>query len=113
MSMILMAKAMQMKVGNPLRKLVLLKLADNANDKGECFPSYQYIADQCEISRRSVINHIDDLCKQGLVKKVYRTGEKGNSSNIYILDLDGEKFSPLVKYLHPEPVTLLNQSMNL
>ncbi|BET96498.1 helix-turn-helix domain-containing protein [Xenorhabdus taiwanensis] len=94
MSMILMAKAMQIKVGNPSRKLVLIKLADNANDKGECFPSYQHIADQCEMSRRSVISHIDDLCKQGLVKKVYRKGEKGNSSNIYILDLDGAKISP-------------------
>jgi biotin operon repressor len=103
-----MAKAMQIKVGNPSRKLVLLKLADNANDKGECFPSYQHIADQCEISRRSVINHIDDLCKQGLVRKVYRKGEKGNSSNIYIIDLDGAKNSPpsensasgVVKELH-------------
>jgi hypothetical protein len=33
-SMLLMAKAMTMKVGNPLRKLVLLKLADNASDLG-------------------------------------------------------------------------------
>ena len=30
MSMLLMAKAMSIKVGNPLRKLVLIKLADNA-----------------------------------------------------------------------------------
>lgn len=92
--MILMAKAMQLKVGNPSRKLVLIKLADNANDKGECFPSYQHVADQCEISRRSVINHIDALCEQGLVRKVYRSGEKGNSSNVYILNLDGAKISP-------------------
>lgn len=34
MSMSLMAKAMSIRVGNPLRKLVLIKLADNANDKG-------------------------------------------------------------------------------
>ncbi|PHM61226.1 helix-turn-helix domain-containing protein [Xenorhabdus ishibashii] len=108
MSMILMAKAMQIKVGSTARKMVLIKLADNANDKGECFPSYQNIADQCEMSRRSVINHIDVLCEQGLVKKVYRKGEKGNSSNIYILDLDGAKISPpsensalgVVKELH-------------
>ena len=35
MSMSLMAKAMQIKLGNPIKKLVLLKLADNANDAGE------------------------------------------------------------------------------
>ncbi|NCH77955.1 helix-turn-helix domain-containing protein [Cronobacter sakazakii] len=89
MSMNLMAKAMSIKVGNPLRKLVLIKLADNANDNGECWPSYQHIADQCEISKRSVMNHIAALCDSGLVKKVTRKGEKGNSSNIYLLHLDG------------------------
>lgn len=34
MSMEMMVQAMKIKVGNPLRKLVLLKLADNANDQG-------------------------------------------------------------------------------
>ncbi|EFG5126468.1 helix-turn-helix domain-containing protein, partial [Escherichia coli] len=51
--------------------------------------SYQHIADQCEISKRSVMNHIAALCESGLVKKVTRKGEKGNSSNIYLLHLDG------------------------
>lgn len=81
-----MVKAMKVKVGNPLRKLVLLKLADNASDHGECWPSYQHIADQCEISKRSVMNHIDALCECGLVKKELRPGPKGNSSNVYRLD---------------------------
>ncbi|EAA3660441.1 helix-turn-helix domain-containing protein [Salmonella enterica] len=89
MSMMLMVKAMQIKVGNPLRKLVLLKLADNASDQGECWPSYQYIADQCEISKRSVMNHIDELCKSGLLKKVFRKGPKGNATNVYILTIPG------------------------
>lgn len=40
MSMELMVKAMKIRVGNPLRKLVLIKLADNASDQGECWPSY-------------------------------------------------------------------------
>ncbi|MFV4758015.1 helix-turn-helix domain-containing protein [Citrobacter freundii] len=86
MSMELMVKAMKVKVGNPLRKLVLLKLADNASDHGECWPSYQHIADQCEISKRSVMNHIEALCECGLVKKELRPGPKGNSSNVYRLD---------------------------
>ncbi|MEN8483257.1 helix-turn-helix domain-containing protein, partial [Escherichia coli] len=66
MSMELMVKAMKIRVGNPLRKLVLIKLADNASDQGECWPSYQHIADQCEISKRSVMNHIAALCESGL-----------------------------------------------
>lgn len=93
MSMILMAKAMNIKVGNPIRKLVLIKLADNANDKGECWPSYQHIADQCEISKRSVMRHIDDLCESGMLRKEYRAGPKGNSSNVYYLTLDCDRES--------------------
>lgn len=91
MSMLLMVKAMHAKVGNPLRKLVLIKLADNANDAGECWPSYQHIADQCEISRRSVITHINKLEEMGFLRKTYRKGtSKPNSSNMYTITFDGE-----------------------
>jgi hypothetical protein len=88
MSMELMVKAMKTKVGNPLRKLVLLKLADNANDHGECWPSYQYIAEQCEISRRSVMDHVKKLEAAGLLRREYRKGVKGNSSNVFHLNFD-------------------------
>ena len=89
--MSLMAKAMGVKVGNSLRKLVLIKLADNANDKGECWPSYQHIADQCECSKSAVRNHIDALEDMGLLKRENRVGVnngKGNTSNVYYLNLD-------------------------
>ena len=90
-----MVKAMQTKVGNPLRKLVLIKLADNANDHGECWPSYQHIADQCEVSRRSVISHIKALESSGLLVKQFRTGtHKPNASNLYTLNLDGANNAP-------------------
>ncbi len=101
MSMLLMAKAMSIKVGNPLRKLVLIKLADNASDTGECWPSYQHIADQCEISRRSVINHIDAMCEVGLLTKESRVGPKGKRSNVYVLTLDGAGAAhPEVQEIH-------------
>lgn len=88
MSMILMVKAMQAKVGNPLRKLVLIKMADNANDEGECWPSYQHIADQCEIGRSTVRKHIKELEKQGFLRITNRKGVLGNSSNLYVLTFD-------------------------
>lgn len=93
-SMLLMVQAMKAKVGNSARKLVLLKLADNANDQGECWPSYQYIADQCEMSKRSAINHIEALCEMGIVSKESRKGPKGNSTNVYIINLGGEISAP-------------------
>lgn len=97
-----MVKAMKTKVGNPLRKLVLIKLADNASDQGECWPSYQHIADQCEISKRSVMLHVSNLEAQGLLKKeVRKGGPKGNSSNLYYLTLRGAAYSPgVVQEIH-------------
>ncbi|HDW4569829.1 TPA: helix-turn-helix domain-containing protein [Salmonella enterica subsp. enterica serovar Typhi] len=91
MSMTLMARAMAIKTGNPIRKLVLIKLADNANDNGECWPSYQHIADHCECSRSAVRSHIDALIGMGVLTKENRMGinnGKGNTSNVYYLNLD-------------------------
>lgn len=97
MAMDLMVKAMKTKVGNPLRKLVLIKLADNASDQGECWPSYQHIADQCEIDRSTVRKHIKQLAGQGLVRIENRDGPKGNSTNLYFLTLGGvgQKSTPV------------------
>ncbi len=103
MSMELMVQAMKVKVGNPLRKLVLLKLADNASDQGECWPSYQHIADQCEISRRSVMNHVAALCESGLMRKEDQIGAKGNGSNFYRLTLSGANTSArVVQEIHQD-----------
>lgn len=88
MSMTLMVAAMKSKVGNPLRKLVLIKLADNANDEAYCWPSYQHISDQCEISKSTVRKHIKDLSDSGFLRIEHRTGPKGNSSNIYHLTIE-------------------------
>lgn len=129
MSMELMVKAMNLKVGNPLRKLVLIKLADNANDKGECWPSYKHISEQCEISKRSVINHIKDLEKAGFLSvKRRRVKADKNTSNIYFLNLSGAGDSlGVVQEIHhrgagdslggsagdaPKPVTSFNQPLN-
>lgn len=109
-----MVQAMNCKVGNPARKLVLLKLADNANDDGICFPSYQYIADKCEMTRRSAISHIECLIKMGLVSKKERKNKDGSISNLYFLHLEqgsenfalggenislgSEKFAPITSH---------------
>ncbi|EIO5856100.1 helix-turn-helix domain-containing protein [Salmonella enterica] len=94
MSMNLMAKAMSIKVGNPLRKLVLIKLADNANDEGECWPSYQHIADQCEVSRSTAKSHIRALEDMGLLKREFRRKGELNQSNVFYLTLDNAQQIP-------------------
>ncbi|MGP4130086.1 helix-turn-helix domain-containing protein [Pantoea tagorei] len=89
MSMTLMAQAMKLKTGNPLRKLVLIKLADNASDQGECWPSISHIADECEISERSVQNHIQYLAEKNFLWIEFRKTNSGlNKSNVYHLTLN-------------------------
>lgn len=97
MSMDLMVKAMKLKVGNPLRKLVLLKLADNANDQGECWPSYQHIADQCEIGRSTVKSHVRALEEMGMLRREYRRNGELNQSNLFHLRLDEKEYKQLSK----------------
>lgn len=95
---------MQLQVGSTAQKMVLLKLADNANDKGECFPSYETIARHCEISRQSAINHIKSLCKKRFVRKVTRKTDKGHTSNLYILDLEAKSLDEGSQNSVPEVV---------
>ncbi|AYB49564.1 hypothetical protein CJJ19_09050 [Candidatus Williamhamiltonella defendens] len=89
MSMTLMTQVMNhISVGNPLRKLILLKLADHADEKGACWPSYQHIATVCECSKSTVKLHIQALIRLGLVRKIPRAGtHQGNASNLYYLTL--------------------------
>lgn len=91
MSMMMMAESFKKKVGNPARKLVLLKLADNANDQGECWPSYGHIASECEMGKSTVIAHLKKLAEDGYLIIQERKNGVRNSSNMYKLTLDQGK----------------------
>lgn len=84
----LMVAAMNATVGNSARKLVLLKLADQANDAGECWPSFAHIAKHCEIGRSTAIEHVNALKEAGFLSVEKRVGPKGNSSNVYHLHIE-------------------------
>lgn len=74
----------------PALKLVLLKLADRANDDGECWPGQASIAKACGIGERTLVRHLATLEAMGLLQKQLRYGEDGRrSTNIYRLDIDG------------------------
>ncbi|MEZ9254119.1 helix-turn-helix domain-containing protein [Vibrio cyclitrophicus] len=77
-----------LKTGSPISKLVLLKLADNADARGVCFPSLNYLAQYCEVSVRTVKRHVNELEKQGFVKRIKRFDDSGRQrSNLYQLRL--------------------------
>lgn len=63
-----------------ISKLILLKLIDNADNYGRCFPSYRYLADYCEISERTVRGHVKRLESLGFVEKIKRFDKKSEIS---------------------------------
>ncbi len=101
MSLKAMVWALEVRVGNPIRKLVLLKLADHANDRGECWPSLDLLSEVAEVSRRSVIRHIQDLEEMGLISK--KKGSKGRSNKYFLaLKKDSATLAPSPKNRVPE-----------
>lgn len=96
MSVLLITKAWKINVENAARKLVLIKLADNANDQGICWPSYKNLAINCEMSRRTVMRHVEDLILTGFIKKQSRKGGVHiNKSNLFQLTIDEGDISTL------------------
>lgn len=58
----------------PVPKAVLVSLADNANDHGECWPSIAYTARRTCLSERSVQRAIQWLVTSGLLVVELKTG---------------------------------------
>lgn len=83
------ALAMRQAGLKPAAKIVLYWLADHHNETtGQCFPSIARLADLCEMSRRSVEQHLSDLEASGLIERQARhRPEGGKTSNSYILHL--------------------------
>ena len=69
----------------PNAKLVLLALADYADDRSQCWPSYETLADKCDISRTSVYNAIKDLKLAVLIRVTQRREDDRQLSNLYTL----------------------------
>lgn len=117
MSFLHMALAMKVKTGSTHTKMVLIKLADYANeDTGECFPSLATIAEQCEMSKRSVSNQIDKLIEMGLVVKTERFQDGKQRSNTYRLSLNrvAHRATPIARAAPPHCKRCnQNLSMNL
>ena len=50
------------------QKMILLKMADNAQDNGECWPSQELLAKTCQMSKRTVVRCVAGLEAAGLIK---------------------------------------------
>lgn len=81
---------------NHTSKIVLLALTDHANEKGICWPGLDHLALKTNLTRRSVINQLNKLCEQGLIKKEQKFSDRGQQlGNVYTLLLSnaGERTS--------------------
>lgn len=85
--------AFHAKCGDALAKLVLLNLANRANNVGECWPSLEKIAEDCETTTRTVIRKILLLERLGLVRRVRRAKDNMKTSNLYQLPASNQGFS--------------------
>jgi hypothetical protein len=106
---------------SPTEKLVLLFIADHANEKTQqCWPSLGTIAKEAGLSTRSVIRSVNRLVELGLLDRADRFSNNRQTSNVYtvkikplvssnILDLPHSNRAPLPQVRgdteSPSPVT--------
>lgn len=69
--------------------LVLLSLADQANDDGQCWPKVEKIAARCRISRASVLRHLADLRDLGELSWENRSARA--QPNFYTVNVGGTR----------------------
>lgn len=76
----------------PATKLLLIQLADHHNPVNGCFPGQELLAEECEISVRSVREHLGILENMGLIRRI-KSGGSGSRrpSDRYVFPFeDGE-----------------------
>ncbi len=85
--------AFHAKCGDALAKLVLLNLANRANNDGECYPSIERIAEDCETSKSTVLRKLEKLEAMGHIRRIRRAKDGMKTSNLYQLPLVTQGFS--------------------
>lgn len=88
----------------PNSKLILMALADAADEVGQCWPRVRVIAEKCCTSERTVQRVLKELEAAGFlhIERNYRK-DGSQSSNVYSLSLASppDKLSPLCDRLAP------------
>jgi hypothetical protein len=90
-------------------KIVLISLADQANDSGYCWPSVQTLCKRTGLSERSVFKQLTELERLGFLTRKSRLGH----SSIYVLDCGVNNHNatqtpardapPPLHHVHPTP----------
>ena len=112
----------------PLPKLILLAIADHADDTGYAWPGIKGVAEKCGLSRRTVQRHLNVLIDKDIITVKPRTRPDGSAtSNSYQVNMEGasachppasESHPPVSVVTPPHvnsdtPLTVIEPSMNL
>lgn len=82
----------------PAERLVLLALADYADETGSCFPSQESLAERACCSARTVRRVLDLFEEVGILSRSYRYVDGERSSNRYVLTHDYRTDWPVDDY---------------
>lgn len=88
--------AVEQRGMKPIAKVLLWHLADCHNPVMGCFPTQEYLAERCEISRASVNRYLVELEESGLIRRTQRVDEqtKRQLPTRYLLAFE-DGFEPL------------------
>jgi DNA-binding transcriptional ArsR family regulator len=115
MSIFALAWAKKQKAGSATRKFVLMAIADYADEHGKAYPSVARLAEDTELSDRSVQRALKDLEEAGLLRIEHPDGSNPYHANSYFLalsrapveaDAPGATASPPGDSLTPPGVTV-------
>lgn len=83
-------------------RLVLVRIADMANDDGEAWPSFTTLADEVNKTRRQIMSDVKELERLGLITKTAQVDTKGRTkSNLYRIMMTAQPEVARVKPTSP------------
>jgi len=75
--------------GDVAAKIILMILADYADEWGTCYPGVDRIAEEAELSKSTVLRRLKALAEAGLVTVERRANDRGHrTSNRYVLEIE-------------------------
>lgn len=92
-----MSAIFESKTLGPTERLIMLALADHADDAGRCYPSMQRLQERTGLSERAVQTNVRALTEKGYLR-VLVGGGKGNA-NVYFVSANPAAETPY--QMHP------------
>ncbi len=68
-------------------QVLFMWLCSFTDDKGQCYPSVNRLAECCGLSRKTIIDRVKVLIEKGFLTKTYRYSDNTQKSNLYQIHL--------------------------